>query len=129
MIIITCHFNLEHAEHVEHEGIGKGINMNVGKLLERVNETQEDILDARVSDTIDSLICKTLEEISERYESGALEWAKKERTQEWQTSLVLQGEINEAALRKDVEALKRVLAKYEGFMLSMIGGFSSIRGG
>jgi len=68
-----------------------------------------------------------LGEINERYEPGSLMWAKKERVQEWQKTLALEGEINKAALMEDVETLKEVLTQYRNLMLSMIGDFSSTK--
>jgi hypothetical protein len=69
------------------------------------------------------IICKTLEEINEGYESGALEWLRKNRPQVWQKSLTLEEDMNEAALRNDIEALRRVLTEYEDLMLSMVREF------
>lgn len=69
-----------------------------------------------------------LGEINERHEPGTLMWAKKERVQEWQKTLTLEGEINKAALLGDVEALKEVLTEYRTLMSSMIGGFKSAKG-
>ncbi len=95
-----------------------GLSVDVQKILERVNIVQSYTLEVEGPDTIDSLIRNALEKINENYEAGTLEWLRKNRPQERQRCLALEEDINEAALREDIEVLRRVLTEYKDLMLS-----------
>ena len=79
--------------------------------MEQASRTQENNLDIEVLNTADRLICGTLKQINQGYKSVTIEWAKKNCPKQWEQSLAPEEEINEAALEKNLEALKENLAK------------------
>lgn len=69
------------------------------------------------------LIDQTLLEINRRYVPGTIESMKVNRPDEWDQMIALEKEINEKALKKDVEGLKKVLGDYKIFIQNMIRAF------
>lgn len=59
------------------------------------------------------LIDLTSKEISKGYVPGTLKWIKQHRPMDWTRLLVEERRINEAALNRDLRALKRALDSYQ----------------
>ncbi len=81
-------------------------------------------LDPTLEITTNSLIRKTLEEINREYKSGTIAWMKESKPQEWTRVLALEGEVNEAVLKRDIKAVQKALAEYKTLMLAAIREFS-----
>lgn len=66
-----------------------------------------------------TLIDQTIREINKEWESGALEWIKVNRPDEWGKILAIEGKINSMALGGNIEGLREALSEYQGLILTM----------
>lgn len=60
-----------------------------------------------------ALIDRTIQEINKEWESGALEWIKVNRPDEWEKMLAIENEINRMALAGDIDGLRKALEAYK----------------
>jgi len=69
------------------------------------------------------LIDQTIKRINEIYVPGTLEWLKKYHHGAWEKIQDFHEEINELALKGEVDKLREALTKYEEFINSMVNYF------
>jgi hypothetical protein len=72
-----------------------------------------------------ALINQTFEEIDQAWQPGALAWAKK-KSGFWQKMISLEERISEAALNREIPALKQTLEEYRTLMMGMIEEFKNV---
>ncbi|MBM4322975.1 MAG: hypothetical protein FJ115_05375 [Deltaproteobacteria bacterium] len=66
-----------------------------------------------------TLIERTLQEINSDYPAGLLAWIQKEKPEDWQRTMDIEGRINKAALSGNREALTSALDDYKGFFTAV----------
>ena len=96
-------------------------------LMEKYRARLNEVLKEEIFYDSYLLIEKTLQEINRAWESGAIEWMKANRPNEWGTMLTLEGRVNELALGSDTEGLKRALSEYPGLILGMVREFKTLK--
>jgi hypothetical protein len=74
-----------------------------------------------------TLIDQTIREINKEWESGALEWIKVNRSDEWGKILTLEQRVDEMAFRGDLDGLRGALNSYRELILTMVEEFKSLK--
>lgn len=78
--------------------------------------------------TANSLIDLTLGKIAKGYSPGILPWIKVDRPDDWKRMVGLEGEINERALKEDINELKKALEHYQELIIRMVKKFETPKG-
>lgn len=73
--------------------------------------------------TANSLIDVALGMIAKGYSPGTLPWIKVDRPDDWRRMVGLEGEINERALKEDINGLKKALEHYQELIIRMVKNF------
>jgi hypothetical protein len=100
---------------------------NMGKLAEKALQLIAQSRRQEVSDNPHFLIDQSIREINKAWESGAIEWMKANRPNNWANILTLEGKVNEMTLRSDTEGLKRALSDYQSLILNMVREFKALK--
>ena len=96
-------------------------------LMEKYRARLNEVLKEEIFYDSYLLIEKTLQEINRAWESGAIEWMKANRPNEWGTMLTLEGRVNEMALGSDTEGLKRALSEYQSLIITMVKDYKALK--